>query len=284
MNPEGIIDVWRPPDIAAVELRKGEGVAIPIPRHWHEEFQFCLIEMGDGQVNYRGANHRTPAASLNVIHPGEVHSNESFVPEGCSYRSIYVEPDRIRGPATEVFGKAHDVPYFPAPVIYDHSLLEKFSRLFEVFENAASTLERESRLQAVCVDLITRFGERRPELLPFRRDPRRVRAARDFLDEHYAENISLRQLSRVAGISEFHFSRMFAAEVGMPPHAYQTQLRVTHARKLLRRGIPASQVAACAGFADQSHFTRQFKRLVGVTPGRYQQNSKNVQDISTEVA
>ena len=64
----------------------------------------------------------------------------------------------------------------------------------------------------------------------------------------------------------------------MPPHAFQTQVRVARAKALLLRGWPISQAAAHTGFADQSHLTRHFKRLVGVTPGQYRQGSKNVQD------
>jgi AraC-like DNA-binding protein len=64
----------------------------------------------------------------------------------------------------------------------------------------------------------------------------------------------------------------------MPPHAFQTQVRVSRAKTLLLEGWSISQVASQTGFADQSHLTRHFKRLVGVTPGRYQQSSKNVQD------
>lgn len=76
-------------------------------------------------------------------------------------------------------------------------------------------------------------------------------------------------LARVAGLSAFHLCRVFRDAVGMPPHAYQTQVRVRQAKSLLRAGMPAAQVAAAAGFSDQAHLTRHFKQIVGVTPGRY---------------
>jgi len=63
----------------------------------------------------------------------------------------------------------------------------------------------------------------------------------------------------------------------MPPHAYQTQLRVLRAKALLRAGQPAARVAASTGFFDQSHLSRHFRWLVKLTPGRYAQDSKNVQ-------
>ncbi|HYM70106.1 MAG TPA: helix-turn-helix transcriptional regulator, partial [bacterium] len=66
-----------------------------------------------------------------------------------------------------------------------------------------------------------------------------------------------------------HLCRTFHREVGLPPHAYQTQVRVERARSLLRNGVPIAEAAAAVGFYDQAHLTRQFKRVIGVTPGQY---------------
>ena len=127
--------------------------------------------------------------------------------------------------------------------------------------------------------LLTRFAERPP--VPQAACPDHPAAARayDYLAEHCAENISLEQLAGIANLSPFHFNRVFARRFGMPPHACQTQLRMLQAKKLLRQGWPVSQVALQTGFVDQSHLTRHFKRLVGIPPGQYLQNSKNIQDV-----
>ena len=60
-----------------------------------------------------------------------------------------------------------------------------------------------------------------------------------------------------------------ARRVGLPPHAYQIQLRVARARELVAAGVPLAEVATMTGFADQSHLTRLFKRVVGIPPGQY---------------
>jgi AraC-like DNA-binding protein len=62
---------------------------------------------------------------------------------------------------------------------------------------------------------------------------------------------------------------MFTRQTGMPPHSYQTQLRINHAKVLLRDGHSLAEIASITGFADQSHLTRHFHRYVGVSPGRY---------------
>ena len=83
----------------------------------------------------------------------------------------------------------------------------------------------------------------------------------------------LAELAAVAGLSRFELARTFRAQVGLPPHAFQLDLRVRRARALLAGGEPPAAVAAACGFADQSHLHRVFKRAVGVTPGRYAASS-----------
>jgi AraC-like DNA-binding protein len=96
-----------------------------------------------------------------------------------------------------------------------------------------------------------------------------VEETRAFLETHYADPINLPQLGRRIGISPFALLRMFRAHVGLSPREYQTQLRITQAKRLLTCGLPISQVAVETGFCDQTHLTRHFRRIVGLTPGHY---------------
>ncbi|MDX6281554.1 MAG: hypothetical protein QOH03_2625 [Kribbellaceae bacterium] len=99
-----------------------------------------------------------------------------------------------------------------------------------------------------------------------------VQVVRGYLEENYAATVSLDELARMVSLSPFHLARLFREEVGMPPHAFQLQLRLTRAKDLLRQGRPVSEVAIETGFFDLSHFTRHFKRHVGISPGRYALN------------
>jgi AraC-like DNA-binding protein len=85
------------------------------------------------------------------------------------------------------------------------------------------------------------------------------------------ENMPFRrdELSAIAGLSPFHLVRSFTRRFGLPPHAYQIHVRVERARALLTTGMPPVQVASSVGFADQSHFTRHFRRINNVTPANY---------------
>ncbi len=89
--------------------------------------------------------------------------------------------------------------------------------------------------------------------------------------DRLSDNISLTELADTFGLSPFHFSRVFKQATGFPPHEFQLRLRVEKARELLlaRPRKTVAEIAATLGFADESHFRRHFRRVVGTTPGRF---------------
>jgi AraC-like DNA-binding protein len=213
-----------------------------------------------------------------MVQPGEVHSNWSGAALGCGYWMTFVDAELMRRAAEEVSGKKSDLPFFPTAVVFDQRLIRKYLDLQFALVRPSSTLERESLLANFLTDLILRFSESRPAQPSDGVERHAVRRACEYVVEHYDENVSLAALARVANLSSFHLNRVFSKQLGMPPHEFQIQVRVSRAKALLRQGWSISQVASQTGFADQSHLTRHFKRLVIVTPGAYRENSKNVQD------
>jgi AraC-like DNA-binding protein len=129
--------------------------------------------------------------------------------------------------------------------------------------------------------MILRYADTR-ENKPFRgrNGGRGVKTALEYPDAHFLENVTLSELSDIADLSEFHLLRLFRATVGLPPHAYLIQKRIDHARGLLSQSLPIVQVGLEAGFADQSHFTKWFKKIVGVTPGQYRRGSNSIQKMN----
>jgi AraC family transcriptional regulator len=99
----------------------------------------------------------------------------------------------------------------------------------------------------------------------------KLRTVIEYIHEHLDAELSLDHLAAVAHVSPYHFARLFKHSTGLPPHQYVIACRIERAKELLRGRdrLPLAEVATEVGFADQSHFTRHFKRLVGVTPRRF---------------
>ncbi|ABE36591.1 helix-turn-helix domain protein [Paraburkholderia xenovorans LB400] len=98
---------------------------------------------------------------------------------------------------------------------------------------------------------------------------RAIRRSIVLIESSFAQPVSLATLAAAAGLSVSRFATLFRKEVGMPPHRYVCLVRIGHARRLLRDGVPPCAVATEVGFFDQSHFGRHFRRVVGVTPGHF---------------
>jgi AraC-like DNA-binding protein len=280
------VRVWSYRNVLLESYRYAPGPAGVLPRHSHEDYQFCLSLDFPGEYRYRGSSYGVPVGSLSIIHPGEMHSARD--PEDRSkpanFRLMYVRPDLLSDTASDVAGRATGEPFFPFPIVLDEELCGRFLRLHATLEEPASELERGSRLLSVLTQLVRRHADTRPFSGAPSGAPGAVELVREYLHDNYAENVSLEELARRAHLSPYHLNRIFSREVGLPPHRYQIAVRVGRARELLARGTPITQVAMETGFADHSHLTRTFKRLVQVPPSRYlPQNSKDVQDPETKL-
>jgi AraC-like DNA-binding protein len=98
----------------------------------------------------------------------------------------------------------------------------------------------------------------------------RLRAVVEYIEEHIDAGLNLEQMA-AAHLSPYHFARQFKAATGLPPHQYVIARRVERPQQLLQqdRDLSLAEIAACAGFSDQSRFSHHFKRVAGVTPGQF---------------
>ncbi len=104
--------------------------------------------------------------------------------------------------------------------------------------------------------------------------PRQLRAVTEFMEANLRHNISVAELAELTGLSPSHFCRMFKSVTGAPPHRWLNRLRIRQVKVLLLKGEPLAQIALAAGFSDQSHLTRVFSRLEGVSPSAWRRERR----------
>jgi transcriptional regulator GlxA family with amidase domain len=160
---------------------------------------------------------------------------------------------------------------FPEPVICDPRLAAGFVALHTALEAPANRLEHDERLAEWLRALTEHSPAARPHQSPLSpRDDKAFRLARDYLADQPERNISLDELATAAGTGRHRLIRLFRQRTGLPPHALQLAHRIRTARRLLEAGRTPAQAATAAGFTDQSHLHRHFRRSLGVTPAEYQ--------------
>lgn len=254
------------------------GPAGTTPSHVHDEYQISLSDGPSSRYRYRGGWHVVPPLHLSVLMPGEVHlavETEDRTKAG-GYQVLYISEARLRDLSEEIGAKVTGTPFFSSVVVEDLHLAAAFRQLHAQFGDPPTRLSLQAGLLSLLAALIARHSRGRTELAPVTGASSAVLLVRSYLEENYAANVSLEELARLAELSPFHLARLFRQEVGMPPHAYQLQVRLARAKRLLLHGAPVSNVANETGFFDLSHFTRHFKRQLGVAPGRYVIERKNV--------
>ncbi|HKP39243.1 MAG TPA: AraC family transcriptional regulator [Pyrinomonadaceae bacterium] len=251
---------WRLPHLDDVELLHAAHVTHDYPAHMHEEYSIALVLEGTEETICNGKSHKARRGDLLFVNAEQVHASRSADSE---YRAFKIWPDAL----ARITGKSNTT-HFPHLVVNDSTLFRALLSLHRDLEQNGSALEQESRFVSTMAFLLERQGQFGPDTRSKNEDCT-VRVVRDYLRDHYAENVSLSQLTSLTNLSPFYLLRVFRNRAGFPPHEYQTQVRIAHARRLIRTGTPLSQAAIETGFFDQSHLSRNFKRIVGVTPRQY---------------
>ena len=236
------------------------------PPHFHTTFAIGVMTRGACALECRGTTYLLRPGHLVLLAPGEVHTGEQIAGDGWSNRVVYPTAAIVGAAAGE--RPSASSRRFRANVVDDPAMSARFVRLHRVLEATACPLEHESRTLELLGDLIGAYGDTRTEQ-PMRRHWPAMSAAREFLHAHYAEPVSLTRLAAIAGLSCFYFLRLFRVTFGVTPHVYLALLRLERARELMRTAAPIAQTAVASGFSDQSHLTRFFKRVYGITPGVY---------------
>jgi len=257
-------------DLGGLELLQADYKNQCFSKHVHEGYCINIIDKGAQRFYRSGANHVAPQNTIVLVNADQVHDGHKATDNGWSYRAMYPTPEMLSDISVELQGKHKDAPWFPDPVVRDTYIANKLHHLFNLLEYSDNKLERETHYLSTLTELVCRHGKQNKTLAKLGKEPRAVQQARDYLEDNFSENISMQQLADTTQLSPFYLARLFHKTVGLPPHAYQVQRRVNHAKKLISRGVKLSDVAADCGFADQSHLSRHFKLNLGATPGAYQ--------------
>jgi AraC family transcriptional regulator len=217
-----------------------------------------------------------PPGSILVLPAG--HARRAYWRGPTESVHVHLDPGLISRVAAEALDLDPGRVALPAIGALSHPRLQATILALdaELADGAAGDrLVAESLANVLAVDLIRHLApaERAAQAQRPRGglSVRKLRAALEYIEGHLDSELTLDAIAAVAHLSRYHFARMFKTSTGLPPHQYVITRRVELAKRLLRDGVDLSlaQVAARSGFWDQGHFTRHFKRLVGVTPKRF---------------
>ena len=235
-----------------------------VPRHTHEDAHFLFIIDGLYITSARGVDHLCSSFALIFNPPGTTHSDR-FQTKGGRFLTVSIKSDVLGRGQSSMGLTDHPVGFSGGEVSWLGLALYKEFR--QPDEMSAVVME------GLALELLGRTlrSRTRSDTSP----PRWLRLAQQLIHDRLTEPLTVSEIARSVGSHPVYLVRAFRKHYGLTVGEYLRKLRVEFAcRQMARTDDPLSQVAAAAGFYDQSHFTRTFKRLTGMTPTEYRALSR----------
>lgn len=252
---------WRAKEAAYLDFLTASYAPASVNCHFHHGFTISAVETGVLPLVVRDLSINLGPGEILLLGPDVPHGFGGGSAGGCSYRTltralVNLAPQLEKMLACELNSVCR---------ISDRSLWDVFLSHIKIAEQGKT---RDLRfLNDLCRGLLSDISKN----VVFKFDVRSpsIRAVKAYLDGNYARAPGIRELSGAVSLSPRHLTRLFKEEIGVTPHGYLNQLRINKAKGMLSMGRPMLRIAYDLGFSDQSHFSKTFSKLTGVSPARY---------------
>ena len=252
-----------------IELLHAYHFDFAYPPHSHDHYVLGLIERGVQSFTYRRNKYITPPHGLILLNPGEVHTGEPVTSNGFILRSLYPTVGHMETAVYEITGRHQPMPIFTQVRVDDPASAHALFTLHRLLIANPCTLACESAFLTTLAHLIGHYAHTPSQKSPIGREHWAIQQAKSYLETRFHQPIRLNDLATHVALSPYYLLRAFHEAVGMPPHAYLQDVRIRQAQHLIKQNKPIADIAFAVGFSSQSHLTRCFKRIVGLTPGQY---------------
>ncbi|EPP8764926.1 AraC family transcriptional regulator [Acinetobacter baumannii] len=265
-------EFWQDRRMPYVETRRSCFGRTCYKSHSHPTFSIGAIDEGNSVFQSSFGTAQKISAGTLVIVPAHVeHSCNPMPNQAWSYQMLHLDLAWLNQLYSEFQEQGLDlhIPQHKPLIIKEESLYEAFTEMNETLFDAQKLIfEKEQSLLHCLIHLLLPHF-----ILEEIQKPQYL--YKDFLKlidviSSSEAFISLEELAQRVGLSRYAIIRLFKANVGLTPHAFQINLKINQAREQLKQGVPLAELAVNLGFSDQSHFHKAFKAHTGVTPRQFQ--------------
>jgi AraC-like DNA-binding protein len=250
-----------------IEAYLFQGIMQKFPNHFHEYYVCGFVESGRRLLSCKNQQYAIESGDLVLFNPFDNHTCEQMDDQALNWRCLNIEKDVMGQISKEITGR-HDFPIFQYNVVCKSDLIPDLRELHDRIISGSMEFDKEEDFYFLMERLIAEYAktvgecQMQPDV--------RIEIVCDYIENHYAERITLADLSDVSGVNKYTLLRNFTMEKGITPYQYLSTTRVNYGKRLLELGKSSMEVALEVGFSDQSHFTRFFKNFIGITPKLYQ--------------
>lgn len=260
-------DFRRIPECGGAELMRARFQDFSFRKHAHERLAFGIVTKGAMQIDTAHGSYVAERGNVITFNPDMVHWGHGAGVANWVQNTMLIDEFSFADTLEDIAGR-RVADKFSSPVIDDPELYKKFMGVHACLSGSTDALQREDYI----LDFVSTVTERAGLTdgpAGKTNEPDAVSRVRDYIDNHFAEQISLDELAVLTGVGGYRLTRAFKKSIGMPPHAYQVHRRVRQAENLLRGGMRPIDVASECGFSDQAHLTRSFRQANALTPAQF---------------
>ncbi|MEW4415015.1 AraC family transcriptional regulator [Clostridium sp. AN503] len=251
-----------------IEAYNLSGIVQKFPNHFHEYYVIGFVEGGSRHLWCRNQEYDLTAGDMILFNPRDNHCCAPVNGEILDYRAVNIDVDIMIQAAREITGQDY-TPRFTQNVVRQSEIAGSIGELYDAILHREARLKKEEAFYFLLEQILQDFSTPFEHLAPPEPDAQ-VKMLCGYMEEHFAENISLDELLTMANFGKSYLLRAFTRQVGVSPYRYLQTIRLGRARKFLEQGMAPVDAAVNTGFSDQSHFTNFFKEYTGLTPKQYQ--------------
>lgn len=250
-----------------IEAYRFQGVQQKFPNHFHEYYVIGFIEKGERSLLCNEQEYIITPGDILVFNPGDTHTCQQISEEALDYRCLNINPDIMKKAVFEILG-TEILPVFSLNVLFHSDLAQPLRELHQMITEKERDFQKEEVFFFLLEQLMREASDTKLNS-PLEEPTAEIKAVCDYLEQNYADTITLEKLSSVTGLSKYYLLHCFTRQKGISPYSYLETVRISKAKQLLEQGETSTDVAFMTGFHDQSHFSNYFKKLIGLTPRQY---------------
>ncbi|MDO4556176.1 MAG: AraC family transcriptional regulator [Lachnospiraceae bacterium] len=244
-----------------------------LPLQFHDKYEIGFVKEGEVFFTCNGREYRLREKDMYLMNPEDKYcfrAEEGQIPAVCA---VLIDPKRMKQALCEI-GRAEEKFFFSTNTVYQSEQMGRLIRLYEIVGSAECGFEKEELFLDLLGHLFEHYGEQKgqTEAAPMADSIEKVCC---YIKDHYSENITLEQLSQMAGFSKYYFIRVFSKEMKISPHNYLKAVRVNEAIRQIENGNSLAETAIACGFGDQSHMNCCFRQYKGISPKQYKSMHEN---------
>lgn len=253
-------------DDLKLEAYSFEGIVQPFPNHFHDYYVIGFVKSGIRTLTCKNKEYTISQGDILLFNPNDNHGCTQADEGTFDYNGINIPINTMLSLSEEITGEKNLIG-FTKNVIFDNGLKESLISLHKMIMDNREKLEKEETLIMFLSALIEKYGQPFDNGIPECRNE--IEKACRFIENHFAEPISLGELCKYCLLSKSTLLRAFTKQKGITPYRYLQSIRISKAKELLESGASLSQTALQTGFSDQSHFSNYFHMYIGLSPASY---------------